>query len=114
MDIKSKKFKKMFPNLAKELEQGSVTVKINSIQSDDKAKENIASKTFEGYNPNVIDFLKRCSTLEEANEIIDYMEKQNKISTKEAQKLQIQLKEKGVRSFGAKKEDNYYDLKGKK
>ena len=65
----------MFPNLAKELEQGSVTVKINSIQSDDKAKENIASKTFKGYNSDVIDFLKRCTTLKEANEIIDYLEK---------------------------------------
>ena len=113
MDIKSKKFKKMFPNLAKELKQGSATVKINSIQHDSKAKEKIVSKTFEGYSPDVIDFLKRCSTLEEANEIIDYMEKQNKISTKDAQKLRIQLNEKGVRSFGAKKGNNYYDLKGK-
>ena len=103
----------MFPNLAKELKQGFATVKINSIQPDHKAKEKIVSKTFEGYSPDIIDFLKRCSTLEEANEIIDYMEKQNKISTKDAQKLRIQLNEKGVRSFGAKKGDNYYDLKGK-
>jgi len=103
----------MFPNLAEELEQGSVTVKINSSQLDGKARENIASKTFRGYNPDVIDFLKRCNTLEDANEIIDYMEKQNKISTKYAQKLRRQLKEKGIRSFGAKKEDNYYNLRGK-
>ena len=103
----------MFPNLAKELEQESITGKINSIQRDIKERENIASKTFRGYNPDVIDFLKRCNTLEDANEIIDYMEKQNKISTKYAQKLRRQLKEKGVRSFGAKKEDNYYNLRGK-
>ncbi len=103
----------MFPNLAEELEQGSVTAKINSSQLDGKARKNIASKTFRGYNPDVIDFLKRCNTLEDANEIIDYMEKQNKISTKYAQKLRRQLKEKGIRSFGAKKEDNYCNLRGK-
>ena len=103
----------MFPNLAKEIEGESVAIKINSIQPNDKAKENIAAKTFRGYNPDVIDFLKRCDTLEEANEIIDYMEKQKKISTKDAIILRRQLNEKGVRSFGAKKENNYYNVKGK-
>ncbi len=103
----------MFPNLAEELEQGSVTIKINSSQLDGKARENIVSKTFKGYNPDVIDFLRRCNTLEDANEIIDYMEKQNKISTKYAQELRRQLKEKGIRSFGAKKEDNHYNLRRK-
>jgi len=103
----------MFPNLAEELEQGSVTIKINSSQLDGKARENIVSKTFKGYNPDVIDFLRRCNTLEDANEIIDYMEKQNKISTKYAQELRRQSKEKGIRSFGAKKEDNHYNLRRK-
>ena len=103
----------MFPNLAKDLENRSMTVKINSVQLDDKARENKASKTFRGYTPDVIDFLRRCDTLKEAKEIIDYMEKQNEISTKYAQKLRRQLKEKGVRSFGAKKEEKYYDLIGK-
>ena len=102
----------MFPTLAKELEQGAMTTKINSIKFDGKARENKASQTFKGYNPDVIDFLKRSKTLEEAKEIIDYMEKQNKISKKYAQKLRRQLKAKGIRSFGAKKEDHYYELRG--
>ena len=104
----------MFPNLAKELEQGSMRVKVNSVQFDDKAKKNKTSKTFGGYDPDVIDFLIRCNTLEDANEIVDYMKKQNKISPEYAQQLRRQLKEKGVRSFGDKKEDNYCNLIGKK
>jgi hypothetical protein len=103
----------MFPNLAKELEQESVAVKINSNKPDSKVKEKIASETFRGYNPDIIDFLRRCNTLEEANEIIDYMEKQKKLSAKYANKFRRQLKEKGIKSFGAKKEKNYYSLRGK-
>jgi hypothetical protein len=113
MDLKSKKFKKIFPNLARELEQRSMTVKINSVQLDVKERDNIGSQTFRGYNPDVIDFLQRCDTTEDATEIIDYMEKQKKISKQYANKLRRQLKEKGIRSFGAKKEDNYYHRRRK-
>jgi hypothetical protein len=113
VDIKSKKFKKLFPNLANELEQRSMTIKINSVQHDENEEETTEPQTFRGYNPDVIDFLKRCDTVEDAQEIIDYMEKQNKISKQYAIQLRRQLKEKGVRSFGAKKEDNYYHLRGK-
>jgi hypothetical protein len=43
-----------------------------------------------------------------AEEIIAYMEKRGEISNEYAQKLRAQLKRKGVRSFGPKKEENYY------
>lgn len=102
----------MFPNLAKELEQGVGTIKINALKLNNKEKENSEAKTFRGYNPEVIDFLKRCDTLEEAYAIVDYLEKHKEISTKYAHKLRRQLKEKGIRSFGVKKDDGYYSLKG--
>ena len=112
MDIKSKKFKKLFPNLAYELEQRSMIFNINSVHQDENEEETSEPQTFKGYNPDVIDFLKRCDTLEDAQEIIEYVEKQNRISKQYAIQLRRQLKEKGVRSFGAKKEDNYYHLRG--
>jgi len=40
--------------------------------------------------------------------MIAYMEKRGEISKEYAQKLRAQLKRKGVRSFGPKKEENYY------
>ncbi len=40
--------------------------------------------------------------------IISYMEKRGEIETQYATKLRRQLKERGVRSFGPKKEHDYY------
>ncbi len=108
MKITKEQFKKMFPHLADELEQGEVKVGISSVRSDVKAGEKAASSHFNGYAPDVIDFLRRCDTEEQAVEIIDFMERRKEIGTKYAEKLRKQLKEKGVRSFGPKKEHGYY------
>ncbi|MEM2715000.1 MAG: DUF2095 family protein, partial [Candidatus Bathyarchaeia archaeon] len=67
-----------------------------------------ASRKFDGYNPDVIDFIRRCDTEEQAEEIIAYLEKKGEISQSYASNLRKQLKEKGVRSFGPKKEEAYY------
>ncbi|MEA2070632.1 MAG: DUF2095 family protein [Asgard group archaeon] len=63
---------------------------------------------FAGYEPDVIDFLRRCDTDQQAEEIISFLEKKGEINKKEAKRLRKQLSEKGVRSFGPKKEENYY------
>ncbi|MEM3578755.1 MAG: DUF2095 family protein [Candidatus Bathyarchaeia archaeon] len=108
-------FKKLFPNLAKEMELEENKVSINSIRINTEEGEKTASgkgrnrvDPFIHYNPDVIDFLRRCDTEEQAEEIIAYMEKRGEISSKYAAQLRRQLKEKGVRSFGPKKEENYY------
>ncbi|MBS7615907.1 DUF2095 family protein [Candidatus Bathyarchaeota archaeon] len=98
----------MFPNLARELESGENKVCMNSVRTDAKAGEKIASKQFTHYDPDVIDFIRRCDTEEQAEEIINYMEKRGEITKDYANKLRKQLKDKGVRSFGPKKEENYY------
>ena len=113
LDFKSRKFKDKYPNLAKEIELAFMKVKINSIRHDREIGENIASNNVAGYNPDVIDFLRRCDTEEEAKEIIDYVEKKGEITPKYAKTLRRQLKTQGVRSFGMKKEKNYYTMKGK-
>jgi hypothetical protein len=64
------------------------------------------------FNPSVVDFIRRCDTEEQAEAIIAFMEKRCEITSKHATQLRTQLKKKGVRSFGPKKEDNYYFKQG--
>lgn len=103
MEVDKEVFKRMFPNLYREIEEGKYKVTINSVRTEESY-----SKELNGYDPDVIDFLRRCDTEEQAEEIIEYMRKQGEINGEYAERLQKQLKEKGIRSFGSKKEDDYY------
>lgn len=108
MEPDKKTFKKLFPNLSKELESSKHKVAINSVRTNVQTGENAASKRFFYYAPDVIDFIRRCDTKEQAEGIINYMEERGEIDKQYAEKLRKQLKEKGVRSFGPRKEENYY------
>lgn len=109
MEPEKESFKKMFPNLAKELGSGENRVSVDSVRTDNEAKERLVTRErFVHYVPDVVDFIRRCDTPEQAEEIIDYVEKRGEIDRVYAQKLKKQLREKGVRSFGAKKEEDYY------
>jgi len=101
--------KRMFPNMAKEIGSGESKVSVNSVRTDDGADEKHAMrKKYSEYIPDVVDFLRRCDTVQQAEEIIAYMEKRGEIDGRYARQLRKQLNEKGVRSFGTKKEDDYY------
>jgi len=108
MKIDKRQFRKMFPHLAEEMERGEHQISVTSVRSNIEAAEKASSRMFEGYNPDVIDFLRRCDSEKQAEEIIAYMEERKEISRDYAEKLRKQLREKGVRSFGPKKEDDYY------
>jgi hypothetical protein len=108
MDLEKDKLRKIFPNLAEEMENKNCETKITSVRSDAATAEKAVSKKFAGYTPDIIDYLRKCDKPEQAEEIICYMEKREEISSDYAKKLRKQLKTKGVRSFGAKKEDDYY------
>jgi len=108
LEFDKEALKKMFPNLAKELESEENKVAINSVRTDAQAAEGASTKRFVHYMPDVIDFIRRCDTKEQAEEIINYMEKRREIEKDYADRLREQLKTKGVRSFGPKKEENYY------
>lgn len=108
MEIDREQFRKMFPNLAREIEGEKNKVTISSVRMDPEEGERATSKRFDGYNPDVIDFLRRCDDEQQAEEIIAYMERRGEISQQYAASLRKQLKDKGVRSFGPKKEDAYY------
>jgi hypothetical protein len=60
------------------------------------------------FNPQAVDFLRRCDTEAQAEEIISYLEKKGEISKEYATELRVQLKTDGVRCFGPKKEENHY------
>jgi hypothetical protein len=109
LELEKDAFKKMFPTLAKELGSGENKISVDSVRTDIKAGErHVTRRKFVDYLPDVIDFIRRCETQEQAEEIIDYMERRGEIDKQYAEKLKKQLKEKGVRSFGAKKEEDYY------
>jgi hypothetical protein len=115
-----KSLKEMFPNLMKELEGEENKVKIDSVQDDAESpeeetlsdNETVLPDKFQHYNPDVIDFLRRCDTEAQAEEIITYLQKRGELTKDHACKLRTQLKKEGVRSFGAKKEENYYFKQG--
>jgi len=112
MEVDKKRFKTMFPQLSEEMENKQHRVAISSIRSDAQTGERAASKRFDGYIPDVIDFIRRCDNQKQAEEIIDFLAKRNEIDNAHARRLKKQLREKGVRSFGPKKQDDYYSREG--
>ena len=116
MEIEREQLKKMFPHLAKEMEEDNESseehrVQINSVRSNPEIEERVSGK-FGTYMPDAIDFIRRCDNEKQAKEIIDYLEKRGEITPEYARRLRKQLKEKGVRIFGTKKEDGYYFKQG--
>jgi len=112
METDKKSFKKMFPNLSEELESGDSKVAIDAVRTDSDATEKLLPDKFSNYDPTVVDFIRRCDTEEQAKTIIAYLEKRGELSREHAAKLRKQLRKEGVRSFGSKKEENYYFKQG--
>jgi hypothetical protein len=130
MAIDKKSLKKMFPHLYEELEDGEVKIPINAVRKNPweaeaavegeectEEEEEVTSCTetpdkLRHFNPQAIDFLRRCDTQAQADEIITYLEKKGEITTQYASELRCQLKRDGVRSFGPKKEEYHYFKEG--
>jgi hypothetical protein len=112
VETNKKSVKKMFPNLAGELEGRNSKVPIDAVRTDSDSAEKSMSDKFRNYDPTVVDFIRRCDTEEQAKTIIAYMEKRGELTKEYAAKLRKQLKLKGVRSFGSKKNENYYFKQG--
>ena len=123
MAVDKKSLKKMFPHLYEELETGEAKVPINAVRKNPEAIENAESEEEEfeptvpldklrHFNPSAVDFIRRCDTVVQAEEIITYLEKKGEITQKNAEELRCQLKRDGVRSFGPKKEEYYYFKEG--
>ena len=105
--MEKKEFKKKYPKLAEEMEQGGGKSELNFEVEKPKPK-----RKFAGYDPDVIDFIRRCTNETQALEIIEYMKTREEISLDEAEMLCKQLEEEGLRSFGKKKAPGYYEREG--
>jgi len=113
VETDKKSFKKMFPNLSKEFEGGDSNVSIDAFRKDFVSAEETMPDKFRSYDPNVVDFIRRCDTEEQAEAIITYLEKRGELTKDSAAKFRKQLKRKGVRIFGPKKEEDYYFKHGR-
>jgi hypothetical protein len=78
-------------------------------ENSEKLKQSFSTPSrFIGYNPTIIDFIRRCDTEDQAEEIITFLEQKGEIDNSEAKKFREQLTKKGLRSFGSKKKEGYY------
>lgn len=96
-------FRKRFPHLAEEIEDRTKVLSLDSVRSDPKEAERIASSD-RAVKPTVIDFIRLCDEDEEAVEIIDFFEKRGELKPEYAERLRKQLANRGLRSFGSKRE----------
>ena len=103
MKLTQKELEKMFPNIYKEMQGKTGNMSIDPVQTEPSEPNPLR-----GYNPDIFAFLRRCENDGEGEEIIDFLEKREEISPNYAVTLRRQLQEKGIRSFGPKKEANYY------
>ena len=105
--MEKKEFKKKFPKLATEIESGEGKADIEF-----HAERPTPSRKFAGHEPDAIDFIRRCTTEDQAYEIIEYLEKRGEVTKEAADELCKQLREEGLRSFGRKKEHGFYEREG--
>ena len=108
MKLSKKTLKKLLPNLTREVQDNNAKITINSIRTEISESK---TTNLTGQNPDIVDFLRRCDTEREGEEIIDFMETRGEISHNYANNLRQQLKVKGIRSFGPKKAVNYYFMR---
>ena len=102
MPMEKERFKKLFPHLSDEMETEVSSVKIEG------GEPPAGNMKWEGYDPDVIDFIRRCETPEQALQVIEYMEERGEITPERAAELRRQLSREGLRSFGERKESGFY------
>ncbi len=113
-EYEEEEFRKTFPALAREIEEGGLGIDAYRLSEKEALEEEeFELQDFSGYSPTVIDFLRRCETDDEALEIINWMERRGEITPEMAKDLRITLTKKGVRAFGPKKEWGWYERHGR-
>jgi hypothetical protein len=105
--MEKKDFKKQFPKLAEEMESG-----VGKADIEFQGEKPRAKRKFAEHDPDSIDFIRRCSTEDQAYEIIEYLEKRGELTKEGADELCKQLREQGLKSFGRKKKYGHYDREG--
>jgi len=101
-----KELRRNYPNLAEEWDRVG-TVRIDAVRTSLKEAEK-AAHSVKGYEPTIIDFIRRCENDDQALEIINFLEEREDIKSSYAQRLRIQLAEQGLRSFGKRRNPGCY------
>lgn len=99
-------FNEMFPALSRELKEGEAGIMEEEVRTSAGSKKH---RKFKGYNPGVIDFICRCKSVEDAEEIISYLFEKGEITNETAETLLKQLHEKGLDFFGEHRTPGYYE-----
>ncbi len=109
----------LLPNLARELagnQHNPLEITPKDNEKTPRSQEEIKKVTQSQYDtdselfiPKTENYLRRCETLEEAEELIDHQLEIKEITTKRAEELRELCKKHGVRYFGQKKEWGYYE-----
>ncbi len=105
--MEKKDFKKQFPKLAEEMDSG-----VGKADIEFQGEKPRAKRKFAEHDPDAMDFIRRCSTDDQAYEIIEYLEKRGELTKEAADKMCKQLMEQGLKSFGRKKKYGHYDREG--
>lgn len=102
-------FQRVFPSLAREIrDNGTQKHKIDGVRIMSEESETSPKGEKKTFLPDIVDYIRRCDTVNQAIEIIDFMVKQKEISATDAKAIKSQLRTEGLRSFGTKKEKDYY------
>jgi hypothetical protein len=107
IDKSSELFRRLFPNLTDELNESKSSTHMDRFRLIDHENGG-NSREWAGYSPGVVDFIRRCDTEGEAEEIINYMEEKGEITAEEADKLRKRLRRGGLSSFGGRKKADFY------
>ncbi len=87
------------------------SIKIDGVRTNpdnQPSGRQISGKNWQGYDPDIIDFIRRAKSENEAIEVIEYMQQREEISKTYAKRLITQLNEEGIKSFGSTKKGGYY------
>lgn len=91
-------FKRKYPHLYKEISEGIAP----------SLRLRVSFDPWRGYIPTPVDYIRRCKTVEEAKEVLDYLLSRKEISEAEYAQLMDTLMKGGIEAFGGRKPDNYY------
>ncbi len=113
--------KKNFPHLIEEISGNKKSLKIDSITTykNENNKEKVQFPRFSPntlFNPEPIDFIRRCKTVEDAMSILTFLLKRKEISSEDYNSLRSQIKtdiglKKLIEKFGGFKNPGYYERK---
>ena len=108
-------FDENYPHLLNEITGKRKFIKIDSIQTTlntDNSHSDI-NHPRELVNPGVIDFIRRCTTKEEALRILDFLVKREELSKPDYDSYKNQIRKEGINNFiekhGGFKSPGYYE-----